>query len=96
VGTRIHPNGSITYYWSSTSFTGALLVYDYFYKHSLQGSKWLNFLKWRKALIIVQKGEHLTAAGLDLITSMKNGMNTKLKLNLSKGVEYVYDNPKDI
>ena len=79
VGTRVHDNGSITYYWSSTSFGGALLVYDYFRKYSLQGSSWLNFLKWRKSLVIVQKGEHLTAAGFEQITLLKGTMNTKLK-----------------
>ena len=81
VGTRVHDNGKITYYWSSTSFGGALLVYDYFRKYSLQGSSWLNFLKWRKALVIVQKGEHLTAAGLEQITLLKGTMNAKLKLD---------------
>lgn len=89
VGTRVHDNGSITYYWSSTSFGGALLVYDYFRKYSLQGSSWLNFLKWRKALVIVQKGEHLTAPGFEQISLLKGTMNKKLKLDIdptSKGM----------
>lgn len=81
VGTRVHDDGHITYYWSSTSFVGALLVYNYFYTHSVQGSSWLNFLKWCKALVIVKQGGHLTTAGLEQIAALKAGMNTKLKLN---------------
>jgi hypothetical protein len=75
VGTRLHNNGAISYYWSSTSFAGAYKVHDYFHKYNLQSHKLLNFYKWRKALIIVAKALHTTASGLAEIKQLKNSMN---------------------
>lgn len=74
---RKHPNGSITYYWSSTSFTSALKVHNYFHTYSLQSSKWLNFLKWRKAFILFYKNFHLSEEGLKKIIKIKNSLNSK-------------------
>lgn len=77
---RKHPNGLITYYWSSSTFKAATLVHNYFHSHSLQTTKWLNFLKWRQALVLVMKGEHLTPAGFRKIKEIKAGMYTHLKV----------------
>lgn len=53
VGTRKHPNGKLTYYWSSSTNKRALDVYHYFHSYSLHSSKWLDFLYWRKALRVI-------------------------------------------
>jgi hypothetical protein len=53
VGTRTHPNGLVTYYWSSTSLKAAQGVFSYFKVYSLQGSKWLSFIKWHIVLRLV-------------------------------------------
>jgi uncharacterized C2H2 Zn-finger protein len=44
-------------------------------------SKYINFLKWRKAYIIIQNKGHLTKTGLDKIKKLKNTMN---RLSVSK------------
>jgi hypothetical protein len=78
VGKRKHPNGKITYYWSSTSFENAYKVHDYFYKNHLQSTKWLNFLKWRKVLRYVHFAKHTTPLGIAEIVKIKKSMNSKL------------------
>jgi LAGLIDADG endonuclease len=74
IGTRTHPNGLITYYWSSSTNPRALLVYAYFHKYSLQSSKWLDFFIWRKAIRLVQEKAYLTPKGLDKIRKLKAKM----------------------
>lgn len=64
-----------TYYYGSTSFGSAIKVIDYFDKHHLMSTKYINYLKWRKAYIIVQNKDHLSLQGLDKITKIKNTMN---------------------
>ena len=54
VFTRTHPNGKITYYWSSTSIQNAYKVDKYFNRYSLLSSKFFNYLKWRKCLLYWQ------------------------------------------
>jgi hypothetical protein len=39
-------------------------------------TKHVNYLKWRKAYILVQNREHLTEAGLIKIKSLKSTMNS--------------------
>lgn len=70
-----------TYYYDSTSFGSARKVIDYFDKHHLLSTKYINYLKWRKAYIIIQNKDHLTLKGLNKITKMKNTIN---KLNTNK------------
>jgi hypothetical protein len=59
----------------TTSFGSAKNVINYFYKYHLLSSKHVNYLKWRKAYILIQKKEHLTTAGLIKITQIKKTMN---------------------
>lgn len=40
-------------------------------------SKHINFLKWRKAYIIIQDKNHLIESGLLKIMNLKNTMNRK-------------------
>uniref|UniRef100_UPI0030E3BBC1 LAGLIDADG endonuclease n=1 Tax=Daedaleopsis nitida TaxID=1140402 RepID=UPI0030E3BBC1 len=63
------------YYYGSTSFGSAKKVINYFDTFHLQSSKHINYLKWRKAYIIIQDKGHLTETGIDKITKLKNSMN---------------------
>ena len=60
-----------TYYYSSTSFGSAKKVIHYFDNYHLLSSKYLNYLNWRKAYLIVQNKEHLTELGLNKIIKFK-------------------------
>ena len=60
-----------TYYYGSTSFGSARKVIDYFDKYHLLSTKHVNYLKWRKAYIIIQNKNHLSKEGLDKITKIK-------------------------
>jgi|SRR5215813_11941151 len=64
-----------TYYYGSTSYGSAKKVINYFDKYHLLSSKYINYLKWRKAYIIVQDKNHLTDSGLNKIINLKNSMN---------------------
>ena len=64
-----------TYYYGSTSFGSAKKVIKYFDTYHLQSSKHINYLKWRKAYIIIQEKRHLTETGIDIILTLKNSMN---------------------
>lgn len=64
-----------TYYYGSTSFGSAKKVINYFDQYHLLSSKHVNYLKWRKAYIIIQDKNHLTDSGLKKIINLKNSMN---------------------
>jgi hypothetical protein len=74
VGKRIHPNQSVSYYWSSTSHKNAFKVFRYFHHYSLQSGKWLEFMYWRKILRLVYEKNHKTEHGLFLIKKYKTLM----------------------
>ena len=65
-----------TYYYGSTSFGSAKKVVNYFDHFHLLSSKHVNYLKWRKAYILIQNKEHLTAKGLIKIYNIKKSMNS--------------------
>lgn len=61
--------------YSSTSFKIAYIFTNYFDNyHLLNASKWINFIKWRKAYRIVQRKEHLTLDGLAKIRKLKENL----------------------
>jgi hypothetical protein len=63
------------YSYSSTSFKVAYLFSNYFDKfHLLNASKWINFLKWRKAYRIVQRKEHLNLLGIAKIRKLQENL----------------------
>ena len=66
-----------TYYYGSTSFGSAKNVINYFDYFHLLSSKHNNYLKWRKAyLIIKNRGrDHLNRDGLEKIIKLKGTMN---------------------
>lgn len=64
-----------TFYYGSTSFGSARNVINYFDHFHLLSSKHVNYLKWRKAYLIVQNKKHNTKEGIEKITKLKNTMN---------------------
>ena len=64
-----------TYYYGSTSFGSAKNVILYFDKFNLQSSKYISYLRWRKAYTLVQNKEHLTDKGLVKILRIKSLLN---------------------
>jgi hypothetical protein len=64
-----------TYYYGSTSFAAAKKFINYFDDFHLQSNKQINYLKWRKAYLLIQKNQHLTLNGLAKIKMLKNTMN---------------------
>ena len=68
-------NSQDTYYYGSTSFASARNVIDYFDCYHLLSSKHINYLKWRKAYLIIQNKDHLNENGLEKIIKLKTTMN---------------------
>ena len=64
-----------TYYYNSTSFGSAKKVINYFDQFHMLSSKHINFLKWRKAYIVIQDKNHLIESGLLKIINLKKTMN---------------------
>jgi hypothetical protein len=60
------------YYYGSTSFGSAKTVINYFDHYHLLSSKYINYLKWRKAYIIIQNKDHLNNSGIEKIIKLKN------------------------
>ena len=63
------------YFYGSTSFGSAKNVINYFDKYHLLSSKHVNYLKWRKAYLIIQNKDHFTENGQDKLMKLKNTMN---------------------
>ena len=64
-----------TYYYCSTSFGSAKKVIEHFDQFHLLSTKYLNYLKWRKAYILIQDKRHLTEYGINKIMKLANGKN---------------------
>ena len=64
-----------TYYYGSTSYGSAKKVIAYFDRYHMLSTKHINYLKWRKAYILVQSRDHLTEQGLTKIKRLKFTMN---------------------
>lgn len=64
------------YYYGSTSFGSANKVVKYFDEYHLQSNKYINYLKWRKAYVLIQNKDHLNEIGINKIIKLKNTMNS--------------------
>lgn len=64
-----------TYYYGSTSFGSSRKVIKYFDTFHMLSNKQVNYLKWRKAFIIIQSKNHLNKDGLNKIIKLKSTMN---------------------
>jgi len=51
-------------------------IIHFFYKNPLLGVKLLDFMDWCKIAKLMNDGSHLTPVGLNLIRTIKSGMNT--------------------
>lgn len=56
-------------------------IINYFDTYSLMSTKFVNYIKWRKAVLLFLEGKHKTIEGLEEIIQLKNTMNTKLKFD---------------
>jgi hypothetical protein len=65
-----------TYYYGSTSYGSAKNVITYFDRYRMLSTKHINYLKWRKAYILVQNKDYLTEIGLNKVKKKyKSTMN---------------------
>ena len=62
------------YYYGSTSFGSAKKVINYFDRYHMLSTKHINFIKWRKAYILIQNKKHLNELGLKKIINIKEKM----------------------
>ena len=61
--------------YNSTSFKVAYNVANYLDNyHLLNASKWINYIKWRKAYRMIQRKEHLTVNGLAKIRKLQENL----------------------
>ena len=51
-------------------------IIPFFEKHPLKSKKHLDFLKFRKVLLLMERNEHLTADGIEKIREIASKMNT--------------------
>jgi hypothetical protein len=54
-----------------------LYILPFFDKHRIEGSKYNDYLNFKKAAILIKSKEHLTEKGLSKIIELKNYMNKK-------------------
>ncbi len=55
-------------------------IVPFFEKHSLKTKKRIDFLKFRRVLLMMQNGDHLTAEGIEGIRKLKEQMNRQTKI----------------
>ncbi len=55
-------------------------IVPFFEKHLLKTKKRIDFQKFRRIMIMIQRGDHLTKEGLEAIRVIKNQMNNLGKL----------------
>jgi hypothetical protein len=83
-GNVYHRSSQDTYYYGSTSFGVARNVIRYFDKYPMLSCKHVNYLRWRKTYLLVQRREHLTQAGWDAIHKIKSDMRYSAATSQSK------------
>lgn len=71
-----HRKSQDTFYYNSTSFGSARNFIKYLDRYQMLSSKHVNYLKWRKAYLLVQTKKHLTEEGLMRIKKLKSSMNS--------------------
>lgn len=57
------------------------IIIPLFDKNPIHGVKQFDYLDWRRVANLKVERKHLTTEGLDLIRSIKSGMNTGRKYN---------------
>ena len=51
------------------------IIVPFFEKHLLKTKKRVDFIKFRRIILMIQKGDHLTKSGIEEIRSIKQQMN---------------------
>jgi hypothetical protein len=75
LGGKVYKFNENIYSYSSINFKNAYNVANYFDNfHLLNASKFINYLKWRKAYRIIQRKEHLTFEGLTKIRKLQENL----------------------
>lgn len=57
------------------------IIIPFFMKHSLKTKKKLDFIKFRKIILLMVQKQHLTVSGLEQIEQILNTMNNRSKNN---------------
>lgn len=83
-GNVYHRSSQDTYYYRSTSFGVARNIIRYFDKYPMLSYKHVNYLRWRKTYLLIQRREHLTQAGWDAIHKIKSDMRYSAATSQSK------------
>jgi LAGLIDADG endonuclease len=73
-----------TYYYTSSSFTNAAKLICYLDNYQLIGNKLTQYWIWRKAYLVVQEKEHVTASGEAKIALLKTKLAQLRKAKLEK------------
>lgn len=55
-------------------------IVPFFENHSLKTKKQIDFLKFRRVLIMMRRGDHLTPEGIEEIRNIKDQMNRQTKI----------------
>ena len=50
-------------------------IIPFFEQHPLKSKKWLDFLRFRRVLLVMQRSEHLTPEGIERIRAIASKMN---------------------
>jgi hypothetical protein len=75
LGGNVYLFNNTIFSYSSINFKVAYNVATYFDKfHLLNASKWLSYIKWRKAYRIIQRKEHLTLKGIIKIRKLQENL----------------------
>jgi hypothetical protein len=60
------------------------VIIPFFVKNPLKSKKWIDFLKFRKVVLMMQRGEHLTEDGFRRIKEIASSMNRAANNGLSE------------
>lgn len=64
-----------TYYYSSTSFANAFALVNYFDRYQFLGRKRLDYVYWRKCVLLIAQKAHLTVEGRVSIVELKKKLS---------------------
>ena len=73
-----------TYYYSTVSFANAAKLIQLLDKAHLVGSKMTQYVLWRRAFLLVQRGEHKTDRGICLLKGLKERIDQLKKIKSDK------------
>jgi hypothetical protein len=66
-----------------STIEGLRIIISHFDKYPLKSYKYKDYLLFRKAFLLVQKGEHLSLSGLKKIVAIKASINLKISASLA-------------